>query len=143
MTRARRQLVLTGAARRRVFGEYQNCEPSRFLDEVPAHLMDRIAPEAELTLRRQLRAQPLRVPHQPYGRKGSAHFKEKEATYAYEHEDQSATDVRAGMRVRHAQFGVGSVIAVEQHNDDMKITVRFISVGVKKLLAKYARLEPA
>ena len=47
------------------------------------------------------------------------------------------------MRVRHAQFGVGSVIAVEQHNDDLKITVRFISVGVKKLLAKYARLEPA
>jgi DNA helicase-2/ATP-dependent DNA helicase PcrA len=47
------------------------------------------------------------------------------------------------MRVRHAQFGVGSVIAVEEHNDDLKITVRFVSVGVKKLLGKYARLEPA
>src|SRR6188474_2929757 len=44
MTRARRQLVLTGAARRRVFGEYQSCEPSRFLDEVPAQLMERITP---------------------------------------------------------------------------------------------------
>src|SRR5207244_12103867 len=30
MTRARTQLVLTGAARRRVFGEYQAMEPSRF-----------------------------------------------------------------------------------------------------------------
>jgi DNA helicase-2/ATP-dependent DNA helicase PcrA len=47
------------------------------------------------------------------------------------------------MRVRHAQFGVGSVVAVEQHNDDLKITVRFNTVGTKKLLAKYAKLEPA
>jgi len=35
MTRARRQLVLTGAARRRIFGEYQCSEPSRFIDEAP------------------------------------------------------------------------------------------------------------
>jgi DNA helicase-2/ATP-dependent DNA helicase PcrA len=143
MTRARRQLVLTGAARRRVFGEYQNCEPSRFLDEVPAHLMDRIAPKPSSRYDGNFAHSHYEFRTNPYGRKGPAHFKEKEATYAYEHEDQSATDVRAGMRVRHAQFGVGSVIAVEQHNDDMKITVRFISVGVKKLLAKYARLEPA
>ena len=47
------------------------------------------------------------------------------------------------MRVRHAQFGVGTVIAVEEHNDDLKITVRFTTVGVKKLLAKFAKLTPA
>ena len=47
------------------------------------------------------------------------------------------------MRVRHAQFGVGTVVSVEEHNDDLKITVRFNLVGVKKLLAKYAKLEPA
>ena len=35
-----------------------------------------------------------------------------------------------------AQFGVGNVIAVEEHNDDFKVTVRFNSVGVKKLLAE-------
>ena len=34
----RARLFLTGAARRRVFGEYQSTEPSRFLDEVPAEL---------------------------------------------------------------------------------------------------------
>ncbi len=41
MTRARRQLFLTSAGRRRVFGEYRNSEPSRFLDEVPAALVQR------------------------------------------------------------------------------------------------------
>ena len=44
MTRARSQLVLTGAARRRVFGEYQSMEPSRFMDEVPPQLVERIEP---------------------------------------------------------------------------------------------------
>src|SRR5438876_5502883 len=44
MTRARSRLVLTGAARRRVFGEYQSSKPSRFIDEVPAELLERIAP---------------------------------------------------------------------------------------------------
>jgi DNA helicase-2/ATP-dependent DNA helicase PcrA len=47
------------------------------------------------------------------------------------------------MRVRHPQFGVGTVISVEAYNDDEKITVRFLTVGSKKLLAKYARLERA
>src|SRR5580693_3703108 len=44
MTRARQRLILTGAARRRVFGEYQPSRPSRFIDEVPAELLERIAP---------------------------------------------------------------------------------------------------
>ena len=50
MTRARQRLVLTGAARRRVFGEYQSTEPSRFLDEVPAELMERMATPASHAL---------------------------------------------------------------------------------------------
>ena len=44
MTRAQSQLILTSAARRRVFGEYQSTEPSRFLDEIPRELMERITP---------------------------------------------------------------------------------------------------
>ena len=143
MTRARRQLVLTGAARRRVFGEYQSCEPSRFLDEIPATLMERITPAPSPRYDSAFAHSHYEFRTNPYGRKGSSRSKEREATYAYENEDQSSTGVRTGMRVRHAQFGVGSVIAVEEHNDDMKITVRFVSVGVKKLLAKYAKLEPA
>jgi DNA helicase-2/ATP-dependent DNA helicase PcrA len=144
MTRARQQLVLTGAARRRVFGEYQSCEPSRFLNEIPSELMDRIAPTSSTRYSGNFAHAHYEFRTNPYGRPGKgSRFKEAEPAYAYEHEDQSATGVRTGMRVRHAQFGVGTVITVEEHNDDMKITVRFNSVGVKKLLAKYAKLEPA
>ena len=39
MTRAQSRLLLTSAARRRVFGEYQSTEPSRFLEEIPKELV--------------------------------------------------------------------------------------------------------
>jgi DNA helicase II / ATP-dependent DNA helicase PcrA len=144
MTRARRQLVLTGAARRRVFGEYQSCEPSRFLDEIPAELMDRITPAPAPRYDGGFTHSHYEFRTNPYGRKGKGpRSREEQPSYAYESEDQSMTGVRPGMRVRHAQFGVGNVISIEEHNDDMKITVRFVSVGVKKLLSKYAKLEPA
>jgi DNA helicase-2/ATP-dependent DNA helicase PcrA len=51
--------------------------------------------------------------------------------------------MRKGMRVRHKTFGVGTVVAVEDHGDDFKITVKFTSAGTKKLLASFAGLEPA
>ena len=142
MTRAQSQLVLTSAARRRVFGEYQSTEPSRFLDEIPSELVERIAPA--YTSSGGFLHSHYEFRTNPYGRKGRVgRFKESEAAYAYEDEDQSSAGLRTGARVRHAQFGVGNVIAVEEHNDDLKITVRFNTVGVKKLLARYAKLEPA
>ena len=144
LTRARSRLVLTGAARRRVFGEYQACEPSRFLDEIPAHLLERVSPPPA-PYGSGFSHSHYEFRTNPYGRgKGrGGRVREEEPAYAYENEDQSAAPMRLGMRVRHQTFGVGTVTAVEEHNDDMKITVRFSTVGVKKLLAKYAKLEPA
>src|SRR5262245_51988321 len=144
MTRAQSQLILTSSARRRVFGEYQSTEPSRFLDEVPAELIERIAPAFTSAYQSSFTHGHYEFRTNPYGRKGKApRFRDAEDGYRYEDEDQSTQALRTGMRVRHAQFGVGTVVSVEEHNDDMKITVRFNLVGVKKLLAKYAKLEPA
>jgi DNA helicase-2/ATP-dependent DNA helicase PcrA len=143
MTRARTRLVLTGAARRRVFGEYQASEPSRFIDEVPAELVDRIEPTFSPSPY-QSRFYDLRTNPYGRGRRDRDRTSEEQQTYAHEDEDQSAVpSLRPGMRVRHPQFGVGSVLSVETLNDDVKLTVRFVSAGRKTLRAKYARLELA
>ena len=47
------------------------------------------------------------------------------------------------MRVRHAQFGVGTVLSIEPTDGDVKLVVRFADVGAKRLLARYAKLKPA
>jgi DNA helicase-2/ATP-dependent DNA helicase PcrA len=143
MTRARAQLVLTGAARRRIFGEYKSSEPSRFIDEVPAELIDRVLPAQASGYQGNFPHYEFRT--NPYGRGGRGNrVREETPTYAYEDEDQSTgMALRPGMRVKHPQFGVGSVVSVEALNDDTKLVVRFNMVGLKTLRAKYARLEPA
>ncbi len=148
MTRARKQLVLTGAARRRVFGEYRASEPSCFLDEIPADLIEKIAPSYSAAAYQQAFTRSYDFKPNPYGRggrsRGNGRVQEESAAYAYEDEDQSTgMNLRAGMRVRHAQFGVGNVISVEPLDGDAKVVVRFTSTGVKTLRAKFARLEPA
>ena len=149
MTRAEQRLFLTSAARRRVFGEYQSTEPSRFIDEVPAELVDRITPTFSSGYQNNFAHAHYEFRTNPYSRGGgrsgggSGRVKEDAPKYAYENEDQSASGVRVGMRVKHAQFGVGVVLAVEEHTDDYKVTVRFNTVGQKKLLARFAKLEPA
>ena len=140
MTRARSRLVLTGAARRRIFGEYQSSEPSRFIDEVPAELVERVAASYSSS------SYQGNFPHyefrtNPYGR---SRVRETAATYAYENEDQSTgMSLKLGMKVRHPQFGIGTVLSVEALDDDTKLVVRFAAVGTKTLRARYARLEPA
>jgi DNA helicase-2/ATP-dependent DNA helicase PcrA len=137
ITRAQRRLVLTSAERRRVFGDYQFTQPSRFLGEIPAGLVEEPS--------------PLHVPaRQPsmrsaFAGRGSGYRQRghEEPTYAYENEDQSvsAAGFRRGMRVRHSHFGVGTIVEVEPLDDDVKLVVRF-GIGPKTLRARFAKLEP-
>jgi DNA helicase-2/ATP-dependent DNA helicase PcrA len=142
MTRAQDRLLLTGAARRRVFGEYRNTEPSRFIDEVPAALVREIPGEAQSY--RSSRVQPDFRPGSSFRRSYAKGVREEQPSgFRDENEDQSATPFGPGTRVRHPQFGVGTVQAIEQIGDDFKLTVKFTSVGQKRLIGKYAKLELA
>jgi len=141
MTRARARLILTGAARRRVFGEYKASEPSRFIDEVPAELVERVPSYSSSPAQGNFPHYEFRTNPYGRGRRGGGRFKEEEQPYAYEDEDQSTGLVlRQGMKVRHPQFGVGTVLSVEALTDDTKLVVRFVDIGQKTLRAKFARL---
>ena len=140
ITRAQARLVLTGAARRRVFGEYQASEPSRFLAEIPSHLVEEIEPDRP----------PAHATGVGWGRPGAGQRRRHQQTgdsdtgfvpFDDADEDQSATYLRPGMLVRHRTFGVGTVESIEPLQGDVKLIVRFASAGPKKLLGRYARLE--
>ena len=141
ITRAQRRLVLTSAARRRVFGDYQSTDPSRFIEEIPAGLVEEV-PSAFLAPQQSFS----QFRGTSYG-KGSGYrgrSREESSVYAYEDEDQSVpSGLKPGLRVRHPAFGVGTILSVEPLDDDTKLIVRFVSVGQKTLRAKFAKLEVA
>jgi hypothetical protein len=68
-----------------------------------------------------------------------------------EQEDHRGYDVDAqvplgfcvGSLVRHPQWGLGTVKKREGAGEDLRLTVSFQSVGLKKLAVKYAMLEGA
>jgi DNA helicase-2/ATP-dependent DNA helicase PcrA len=127
MTRARQRLTLLYAVKRHLYGTTQFNFSSRFLDEIPEQLVDkqRHAPA------------PSRIVHdddwspepQAASRKPKIDATDPNATY------------RTGMRVVHPMFGVGTVKRTEQSGDDEKLVVQFQRGGMKKLVARYARLE--
>jgi DNA helicase-2/ATP-dependent DNA helicase PcrA len=139
ITRAQRRLVLSSAARRRVFGDYQSTNPSRFVDEIPPELIDEVptflSPQPSFS----------QFPHRrPAGGGYRGRVREEPVVYAYEDEDQSLPGaMKQGSRVRHPTFGVGTIVSVEPVDDDTKLVVRFLSVGQKTLRARFAKLEIA
>jgi DNA helicase-2/ATP-dependent DNA helicase PcrA len=149
ITRARKQLVLTSAARRRVFGEYQSTEPSRFIDEIPGDLVERDESEQRYSSGSYGRSSGTDWSYRPnpYGRGGYRGRREDNEdgrkvptqNFRYEEEDQTP-GLRPGARVSHAQFGPGTVVSVEDLEDDQKLVVKFASVGTKTLRAKFAKL---
>jgi DNA helicase-2/ATP-dependent DNA helicase PcrA len=137
LTRAERRVVLTSAARRRVFGDYQPTEPSRFIDEIPPELMEAVPSASPASQYSRFRAAYERGSYR--GR-----VREEPPAYAYEHENQSVpSGLKPGLRVRHPRFGVGTVLSVLPLDDDTKLVVRFNSVGQKTLRARFAGLEMA
>jgi DNA helicase-2/ATP-dependent DNA helicase PcrA len=136
ITRAQRRLVLTSAARRRVFGDYQPTEPSRFLREIPPELMED-APSSYVA------PQPSFPAFGSRRRRGDpgGYVREEPKAYEYENEDQSVpSGLRLGLRVRHPTFGVGTILRVEPLDDDAKLVVRF-AIGQKTLRARFSKLE--
>jgi DNA helicase-2/ATP-dependent DNA helicase PcrA len=143
ITRAQRRLVLTSAARRRVFGDYQSTEPSRFVDEIPAELIE----EVPSSFASSFLTPPPSYAQFRDGRKGGSYrgrVREEPEVYSYEDEDQSLPgEMKLGAKVRHPTFGVGTILSVEPLDDDTKLVVRFLSVGQKTLRARFAKLEMA
>jgi DNA helicase-2/ATP-dependent DNA helicase PcrA len=132
-TRARKQLLVSLAQARSLFGELRFNPPSRFLREVPKELFD-FQPE--------LRAPP---PEPSYGRAERRPRHDDtgpriDRSYAQDADYMEDGSV-IGMRVRHAQFGDGEVMACDGSGPNAKLTVRFRTVGLKRVIARF--LQPA
>jgi len=144
MTRAQKRLFLSSATARVGFGgQAEPLRPSRFLGEVPTNLM-RVDSPGGMTGGREMIRQSAggsggrRITWQEADRIGKAVAQVKPPGPAKIAEGDLP---RAGERVRHAKWGEGTVITVKGAGADAEITVAFPDLGIKRLMAGYARLE--
>ncbi|MGO1769328.1 MAG: ATP-dependent helicase [Microbacterium sp.] len=154
ITRARRRLYLSLAMTRAQFGEVSVAMPSRFLQEIPAGLIDWRQSPGDVNSRggTQSRALNARRPGGDRwgptalppggGLKPKATSLEKFPNRVTgKVRDNSALELAPGDRVRHDDFGEGTVDAVTGEGAKRIGHVRFDEVGPKKLLIKIAPLE--
>ncbi|MGB5261048.1 MAG: DNA helicase II [Gammaproteobacteria bacterium] len=118
ITRARRQLVLTCAERRRLFGSETYCLPSRFIDEIPKELVDEVRPRPGVSMPRS----------SPPAAAGN--FR-----------NTSAGGLHLGQHVRHNKFGDGVIMNCEGQGSSARVQVNFSRAGTKWLVLAYANLE--
>ena len=146
MTRAMKRLVLTHALRRRVYGDVQMNARSRFIDEIPVEHLETIGQPARPAAPPQWRF-PTR--QAAFGAAPRASSRPERIEVAGGEDGERVRIVydedglRIGSRVRHGTFGVGTVKLLEGAGEQQKVTVLFPSVGTKKLVLKFANLEPA
>ncbi|MFJ6653042.1 ATP-dependent helicase [Microbacterium sp. NPDC091313] len=149
ITRARKRLYLSLAMTRAQFGEVSVAMPSRFLQEIPADLIDWRQSPGDVNSRggsqsRALNARPRRPGDNRYGSdlvpKAAALDKFPNRVPARVR-DNGDMQLAAGDRIRHDDFGEGRVDAVTGEGAKRVAHVRFEKVGAKKLLIKIAPIE--
>ncbi|MYC78727.1 DNA helicase PcrA [Candidatus Poribacteria bacterium] len=115
ITRAMEQLYLSHASSRRTFRETEYRSPSRFISEIPEHLIKHV--------------DRYRSP-----------FRQSESLYVVVSEEDTV-DYHVDQIVVHPQFGRGKITKVSGAGQDVYVTVRFSRAGTKQLAASLTPLQ--
>ena len=117
ITRARQKLVMTYAESRRIHGMDMYGMPSRFLREIPGHLLNEVRPRVQV-------ARPMAAPPR------------------VAHPVLETPSLKLGQGVIHASFGRGVVTDYEGSGAHARVQVNFDDAGSKWLVLAFANLKP-
>jgi len=120
ITRAKQRVYLVRAFRRHLMGSSNVNRPSRFLQDIPSHLL------ASSSIWDGEDSEP-----------ASAVYS-WDATPA---DSGDLPDLKPGDHVQHEQFGEGVVVSCQPVKNDAEVVVAFDGAGVKRLLLSFAKLE--
>ncbi|MBK0348474.1 DNA helicase PcrA [Aerococcaceae bacterium zg-ZJ1578] len=150
MTRAEKQLFLSGSRSRLLYGRYQHNLPSRFISEIDAALLEKIgvdsAPYFAAQQAMMQRGLGITPKPQPTAQKAAQLAANKVALSgkrptpvtkigATSNGNQAWT---AGDKVEHPKWGVGTIVQVTENKSDTTLSIAFPNQGIKQLIAAYA-----
>lgn len=140
ITRAKKQLYITNAAQRMIFGQTVRNRVSRFVTEIPANCCEvedktiRKASQAELK-----RASTVKKTHAD-NHIGVGGLAKKTGSYSSVAPAGASCTLQAGDRVSHKTFGEGNIVKMTPMGGDCLLEVQFDTAGTKKIMYKFAKL---
>ncbi|MBD7938847.1 MULTISPECIES: DNA helicase PcrA [Cytobacillus] len=135
ITRAEEQLFITNAQMRTLFGRTNMNPPSRFIQEIPADLIEGLEPKAKPLSRSQSAFN---------GSSGNRMQPARKAVVrpAVQNTGGSSMDWKVGDKAVHGKWGTGTVVSVKGEGDGIELDIAFPKpVGIKRLLAKFAPIS--
>lgn len=123
ITRAEKALTMTYTQHRRLHGQDYYPQPSRFINEIPAELINEVRMGGSIV-------EPMFVRTRQGGSVSEGDGADKGA-------------YTLGQRVSHAKFGNGVILNLEGSGGNTRVQVNFEQAGSKWLVAEYANLETA
>ncbi|WP_271950299.1 ATP-dependent helicase [Ruegeria faecimaris] len=143
ITRAEEVCTISFAANRRVFGQWQNSMPSRFIDELPEEHVEVLTPPGlygggQPSAGIETRAAEANVYNSPgwkrlQARQGQYGMSQPRETRNTVIDATAVASFTLGERVFHKKFGYGAVEGIEGD----KVEVAFDKAGTKKVVAQY------
>ncbi|WP_440339444.1 DNA helicase PcrA [Megasphaera sp.] len=131
ITRAERQLYVTNAVTRTMYGRISAYMPSRFLAEIPLQFME--------DYHRKSAMPQSRTTAVPGKQRVSILTKPVASSLPKKH---AVTDTfTKGDKVRHKIWGIGTVLDVIGEGPNMQMKIQFPTKGVRQVVVKYAPLE--
>ncbi|MGD6957515.1 DNA helicase PcrA [Rossellomorea aquimaris] len=136
ITRAEEQLYLTNAQMRTLFGQTKMNPVSRFINEIPAELLDDVMAEKKSAFT-PFGKSAAKAPTRPAPRKPVS--RPVQTTTGGE-----SVAWQVGDKAQHKKWGTGTVVSVKGSGDSVELDIAFPSpMGIKRLLAKFAPIEKA
>ncbi len=140
VTRARKRLYLSRAVVRSAWGSPQHNPASRFLGDIPDHLIDWRRLASAVTSWRNTSATS-RSNTSWRNEVGYGAATSRTPGFGAKPKPRVIPVLEPGDRVIHTTFGMGKVVATSGSGDDAKADVDFGSAGLKRLSLRHAPLE--
>ena len=141
ITRAKEKLFLSSTKMRTIYGNTVTYPPSRFLQEIPAHLVKTIKRQERFSALenfKQVSEKYSARPQKPASTFNPHSFMPQKPAAAA---GGTGTRFNTGDRVSHSKWGEGMVVSVKDSPDGQEVKVAFAGAGVRSLLTKYAVLK--
>jgi DNA helicase-2/ATP-dependent DNA helicase PcrA len=133
ITRARVRAMVSFAANRRVYGQWQSQTPSRFVDELPADHIDMFS-ESGVYARRDGMLNQTEDPFANVDGVGRSRRRMVEATQSPRFKPEGNSEgLGVGTRIFHQKFGYGRVLTI----DGDKLEIDFEKAGQKRVMASF------